>query len=149
MLKRDPAQRSKASSLQIVLRTFGTMDMLAFVAVVMPVAWMETGHRWTGLGTFPDAPLAEYLARSGSLMYGLHGVFLWLLATDPARYEKLIHWVATITVFHGAGMLAIDVAAGMPLWWTVIEGPAFSLTGLVILISQRHGAEKPRLQSDR
>ena len=147
MLKRDPEKRIAASSLQIVLRTFGVMDMIAFIAVVMPTAWMETGHQWAGLGAFPDVPIATYLARSGSLMYGLHGVFLFLLATDTTRYEKLIRWIAAITVAHGAAMLMIDVAARMPLWWIVVEGPAFSFTGVAIRVTQRLATSRAHVDS--
>jgi hypothetical protein len=113
------------------------MDMLAFIAVAMPAAWIETGHQWAGMGAFPDAPVAGYLARSASLMYGLHGMLLFLLATDTVRYEKLIRWIAGMTVLHGAFMLTIDLVEQMPLWWTLFEGPAFSLTGVVILVAQR------------
>jgi len=113
------------------------MDMLAFIAVAMPMAWIETGHQWAGLGAFPDAPVTGYLARSASLMYGLHGLLLFLLATDTVRYGKLIRWIAGMTVLHGAFMLTIDLVEEMPLWWTMVEGPAFSLTGIVILVAQR------------
>jgi len=137
MLKRDPAQRTSNLPLRVVLRAFGVMDMVAFIAVVMPTAWIETGHQWTGLGAFPEAPVAAYLARSASMMYGLHGLFLVLLSTDTVRYEKLIRWIAGLTVLHGGFMLAIDLVEQMPLWWTVVEGPAFSLTGVVVLAAQR------------
>lgn len=136
MLKRDLTKHTSSRSLQVILRTFGSMDLVAFIAVVMPSAWIETGHQWAGLGSFPDAPVAAYLARSGSLMYGLHGVFLILLATDTVRYEKLIRWIAAVTVLHGGFMLAIDLVERMPLWWTLVEGPAFSLTGVVVLVTQ-------------
>lgn len=137
MPKRDPPQQTSTLPLRVVLRTFAVMDMLAFMAVVMPTAWMQTGHQWAGLGEFPAAPVAAYLARSASLMYGLHGVFLFLLSMDTVRYEKLIRWIAAVTVFHGGIMLTIDVVENMPLWWTLLEGPAFSLTGVVVLIAQR------------
>ena len=102
------------------------------------MAWIETGHQWAGLGSFPDAPVAGYLARSASLMYGLHGLLLFLLATDTVLYRKLIRWIAGMTVLHGGFMLTIDVVEHMPLWWTIVEGPAFSLTGIVILVAQRY-----------
>lgn len=137
MLKHDPAKQTSARSLPLILRAFGAMDMLAFIAVAMPTAWIENGHQWVGLGAFPDAPVAGYLARSASMMYGLHGVFLFLLATDTVRYGKLIRWVAGITVLHGGVMFAIDLFEQMPLWWTLVEGPAFSLTGIVVLAAQR------------
>jgi hypothetical protein len=113
------------------------MDMLAFIAVAMPMAWIETGHQWAGLGSFPDAPVAGYLARSASLLYGLHGMLLFLLATDTVGYRKLIRWIAGMTVLHGGFMLTIDLVEQMPLWWTMVEGPAFSLTGVAILVAQR------------
>jgi len=113
------------------------MDMVAFIAVAMPIAWIETVHQWAGMGSFPDAPVAGYLARSASLMYGLHGMVLFLLATDTVRYRKLIRWIAGMTVLHGGFMLTIDLVEQMPLWWTIVEGPAFSLTGIVILVAQR------------
>ena len=137
MLERDPSKRTSSHSLRVILRAFGVMDMLAFIAVAMPMAWIETGHQWAGLGSFPDAPVAGYLARSASLMYGLHGMLLFLPATDTERYRKLIRWIAGITVLHGAFMLTIDLVEHMPLWWTIVEGPAFSLTGVVILVTQR------------
>jgi len=148
MPEQDSAIPPSPNALQVVLRTFGVMDMLAFIAVVMPHAWMATGHQWAGLSSFPDAPLVGYLARSASLMYGLHGLFLFLLATDTVRYHKLIRWVAGVTVIHGAFMLTIDVVEQMPLWWTVVEGPAFSFTGIVILVAQRYVSSGTSVRSE-
>jgi len=137
MLKRHPHKRTSTRSLRVILRAFGVVDMLAFIAVAMPIAWIETGHRWAGLGEFPAVAVAAYLARSASLMYGLHGMLLFLLATDTVRYGKLIRWIGGMTVFHGGFMLTIDLVEQMPLWWILVEGPAFSLTGVVILVAQR------------
>ena len=137
MLKRDLNPNTAARPLVMILRAFGVMDMLAFIAVVMPAAWIENGHLWAGLGAFPEEPVAGYLARSASMMYGLHGVVLFLLSTDTQRYEKLIRWIAGVTVIHGGVMFAIDVVEQMPFWWTSVEGPAFSLTGIMILVAQR------------
>jgi hypothetical protein len=77
-------------------------------------------------------------------MYGLHGMLLFLLATDTMRYRRLIRWIAGVTVIHGGFMLTIDLVEQMPLWWVLVEGPAFSLTGIVILVAQRftNGVER-------
>lgn len=144
MLERESDKPTATRLLPMILRAFGVMDMVAFIAVVMPLTWIENGHQWAGLGTFPDAPVAVYLARSASLMYGLHGLFLFLLATDTVRYEKLIRWIAGVTVIHGTFMLTIDLVAQMPLWWTIVEGPAFSLTGIVVLAAQRWEGQSAR-----
>ena len=38
---------------------------------------------------------------------------------------------------------AIDLAEGMPRWWTLFEGPAFAATGAVVLALQRQ-TDAPR-----
>ena len=57
-----------------LLWILGVMMLTALFAVVMPTDWMAATHAWLGLGTFPEAPITEYMARSLSMMYGLHGV---------------------------------------------------------------------------
>ncbi|MCA9123694.1 MAG: hypothetical protein H6822_15625 [Planctomycetaceae bacterium] len=122
--------------LVVALRCLGGLDMLAFVAVVMPTAWIEWGHRWCGLGEFPDEPIANYLARSASALYALHGLLVLYMSRDPQRYWPLIRFFARLAVAHGVVMFAIDWASEMPLWWTALEGPAFTATGLVVLATQ-------------
>lgn len=123
-------------SLIVALRVFGVIDMLAFIAVVMPTAWIQVGHRWSGLDEFPDAPVASYLARSASALYALHGLLLVYMSYDVSRYWPLIRFLARFAVAHGFVMLCIDLAVGMPTWWTAFEGPAFSGTGLIVLLAQ-------------
>jgi hypothetical protein len=122
--------------LRVALRVLGVTDSLAFIAVVMPATWIEWGHQWSGLGEFPDAPIAEYLARSASALYALHGLMILYISCDVRRYWPLIRFMASIAVVHGAIMFGIDVAAGMPGWWTSFEGPAFTATGLMVLVAQ-------------
>ena len=42
------------------------------------------------LGPFPTAPIVEYLARSLSAFYALHGVITLVISTDVPRYRPLI-----------------------------------------------------------
>ncbi len=121
---------------RVALRVLGVTDMLAFIAVVMPAAWIQWGHQWSGLGEFPDEPIAAYLARSASALYALHGLMLIYISFDVRRYWPLIRFMASIAVAHGLIMYSIDVAVGMPVWWTRFEGPAFSTTGLIVLAAQ-------------
>jgi len=114
----------------------GIIDMLAFVAVVMPSTWIQLGHELAGLGEFPAAPIAGYLARSASALYGLHGMIVFYISFRVARYWGLIRFMATLALFHGLVMLAIDLAEGMPIWWTILEGPAFTSTGAGVLLAQ-------------
>ncbi len=122
--------------LAILLRVLGGTDMLAFIAVLMPASWIEFGHQTTGLGDFPEAPIASYLARSASALYALHGLMIVYMSFDVQRYWHLIGFLARIAVVHGFVMLGIDLAVGMPVWWTALEGPAFAATGLIVLVAQ-------------
>ena len=141
MLKRDETATSSAKQatdlpLVIALRVLGATDMLAFIAVAMPMSWVQLGHQWSGLGQFPDAPIANYLARSASALYALHGLMVVYMSFDVQRYWPLIRFLARVALAHGVVMFCIDVAVGMPTWWTALEGPAFSATGLVVIIAQ-------------
>jgi hypothetical protein len=130
------AKPASVRPLRVALRVLGVTDMLAFIAVVMPTAWIQWGHQWSGLGEFPDAPIAGYLARSASALYALHGLMILYISCDVRRYWPLIRVMASIAVAHGAVMFGIDVAVGMPAWWIAFEGPAFTATGLMVLLAQ-------------
>jgi hypothetical protein len=113
----------------VVLRAFGVLDVCAAGAVVMPVRWMAAAHAWLGLGVMPDGPLVGYLARSAAALYVLHGAMVLFLSLDVRRYWRLITFLAVAAVLHGAVMLGIDLAEGMPFWWTAFEGAGFAATG--------------------
>ena len=123
--------------LQLLLRALGTLDLLAFAAVLMPEDWMAATHAWLGMGDFPRTPLVDYLARSVSLMYAQHGAVFLFLSGDVRRYRPLIRVMAIIAVVSGGIMLAIDLRAGIPLFWTVVEGPGYIVLAVAVLALQR------------
>lgn len=125
-------------SLVVALRVFGMIDMLAFIAVLMPRAWIVFTHETAGLGEFPDVPVASYLARSASALYGFYGVVLWYIATDVRHYWRLITFFARLAIVLGGVLLTIDLIEQMPLWWTLVEGPMFATAGFVTLRVQRY-----------
>ena len=116
------------------LRGLGLIDLCAVVAVVMPGGWMQIGHAAAGLGDLPEAPIVGYLARSASALYALHGLLVIYMSLDVWRHWGLIRFFAAAAVVHGMVMLSIDLREGMPFWWTVVEGPSFAATGLVVLV---------------
>jgi hypothetical protein len=118
--------------LTALLRFSGVVITLAFLAVLMPGEWMVATHRTLGLGELPRAPIVEYLTRSLAALYGFHGVLLLIIAADPIRYRVLVWYVASMNVTFGAMMVAIDLYAGMPLLWTLLEGPPIAVMGLAI-----------------
>ena len=120
--------------LKIVLRIGGAVTAGAFLTIFQPVDWMASNHEALGLGTFPRAPIVDYLARSIALLYGFHGVLMLIVATDPIRYRPIVTYIAVMDVVFGVAIAAIDYHAGLPLWWTVGESTSIFVTGIVIAI---------------
>ncbi|MBI2927655.1 MAG: hypothetical protein HYY24_18320 [Verrucomicrobia bacterium] len=103
--------------LKLLLRAFGGVSVLAVFAVVMPRGWMGVVHEWLGMGTLPDAPIVDYLARSTSALCALYGGLLLVLATDVRRYARVITYQAIATIALSAVGAGFGLRAGMPAWW--------------------------------
>jgi hypothetical protein len=85
---------------------------------------MAATHRWLGLGEeMPSGPVVEYLARSLSAFYALFSAICLLLASDLERYRPLVRFLGVLFALFGLVAFGIDLAAGMPWWWTAFEGP--------------------------
>ena len=119
--------------LVFLLRLGSVMLLSAFGAVFLPTAWMESTHAWLGLGEFPASPLVEYLTRSVAALYGVHGGLLLVLATDVRRFHGIVRYVAAMNIVLGVLLLGIDLHAGIPWWWTLVEGPPVAVIGVVLL----------------
>ena len=122
--------------LTILMRVVGTAALFAIVAVFMPRAWIDRCHEVLRFGPLPDGPVVEYLARCTSLAYVLAGVVQWWLSLDVRRYGRAIVGLGVIMLVSGMVLLWIDIVAGMPPWWTVMEGPFGVGMGAVYLILQ-------------
>jgi hypothetical protein len=128
-----PPGDSSDRGLRILLRVLGAIDALALVAVAMPEASMARVHEFLQLGELPSAPLVGYLTRSASLLYAMHGVMIVFISFDTPRYRPLIRFLAWLAIVHGLLLLLIDWREQMPLWWTLLEGPAYCAMGLAVL----------------
>ena len=127
----------RITALTVLLRLAGLITLTAFVAMVLPAAWMASTHRALGFGDWPETPVFEYLARSIAALYGFHGGLLVLIAGDPARHITIVKYMAFMYVAFGLIVLAIDLDAGMPMWWTLAEGPPIAMTGVVFAVLAR------------
>ena len=124
------------------LRATGALDLLAVVAVIAPRKWIAISHQMLGMGEFPSSPVAGYLARSTSIWYAAFGFLLWFVSFDVERYSQLIQCLAWMMVAQGFLILGIDLAEGMPVWWTVIEGPCSAFLGAGLLLFHRWSRTK-------
>jgi hypothetical protein len=125
------------SVLVILLRLVGLSALLALAAVFMPYSWMAATHRWLGLGEMPTGPVVEYLARSLSASYAVMGVLCLVVAADLERYRPLVRWLALVFALMSVVLLGVDLAAGMPWWWSAFEGPRGVVVAMLLFLLAR------------
>jgi hypothetical protein len=114
------------------LRLLAVVVLTALVPAVMPFEWMKDIHRLLGMGELPEQPIVGYLTRSLSAMYAMHGALILFVSLDVRRYLPVVKCLAVLCILFGAGMLVLDAAVGMPVWWTAVEGPFVVLLGGVV-----------------
>jgi hypothetical protein len=115
-----------------VLRITGGVTVLAFGAALMPEPWFVTISLRLGQD-FADLPLTYYLARHLSVMYGLIGLGLLVIASDLQRYGPLVPWLSWGAIALGGLQLVIDQWSGLPAWWTWGESLSTIAGGLMLL----------------
>lgn len=126
--------------LKLVLRLIGGIELCAIPFILLPVAWMDAVHdNLLGLGPLPDRPITEYMARSLSAMYALHGAVVFRLSFDVPRFRPLVPFLGGLHVLLGLVILGIDLAAGLPWWWVLGEGPGIAVGGTALLVLARIG----------
>jgi hypothetical protein len=130
--------------LVLLLRLMGIAEVCAFIGLVMPTAWMAAAHERLGLGAFPEAPIAPYLARCLSAFYMMHGGVLLICASDVRRYATLIVYVAVTGIVFSAVITVLDVVAGLPWYWTVGEGPFLTAISVAFLLLLRRVLKESR-----
>jgi hypothetical protein len=129
-------------ALVILLRFVGVGSLFALIAVLMPMSWMVGTHRWLGLGEMPTDPVVEYLARDLSAFYALVGALLLVMASDLERYRPLVRFFALAFIVLSILFTGVDLAAGMPWWWTASEGPGGVVFGVLMLLLARPASSK-------
>jgi hypothetical protein len=120
--------------LATLLRLAGVVTACGFFAIFLPVDWMIATHEWLGLGVFPRSPLVDYLTRSIAALYGFHGCLLLIIASDPIKYRALVWYAAVMNIGFGIILFVVDLHAGMPMFWTMAEGPPIMALGIVVAI---------------
>jgi hypothetical protein len=129
---------------KLFLRVIGTAALFALVAVVMPYSWMNAIHQRLGMGTLPSEPIVGYLARSTSAFYALLGALLWVVSFDLVRHRLILRFLGVAIIVFGVMLLAVDFIEGMPLWWSLWEGPINMAFGTIILILSNRLAREIR-----
>ena len=126
-----------------LVRLQGFILSAAAVPVLMPTAWMDLLHSQLDIGPFPLAPIVEYLTRSISALYAVHGVVLVFISFDLERYRPLLGLLILLHGMLGMAMLGIDLWAMMPWWWTLCEGPPITAFAILLGLFYWRGSPAP------
>lgn len=121
-------------TLKIILRISGIMLIAALGAVFLPYETMAVIHKHLGLGQFPNLPVLDYLARSVSLFYAMHGVIIIYISFDLIKYLKFLKMLCCLGIVFGIALFIIDIQAPMPAYWIYIEGPFIIILNLLIYV---------------
>lgn len=128
-----PLTRAEVA-LKVLLIVSGAVTGVAIFPVFMPLDWMRHIHDTLALGPMPAGPIFEYLARSISALYAIHGGLCFVLATDVRRYRPVIIYVATVAVAFAGVILWIDYKVGLPRLWAATEAPTVLVLGGLLLV---------------
>ena len=80
----------------------------------------------------PTVPIVGYLARCLSAFYALFGGLCLVVASDLNRYVRLVQFIGVAFVLMGIAFTGIDLACGMPWWWTLLEGPPITAFAMLL-----------------
>src|SRR5215204_4226824 len=111
----------RESWLKLLLRLLGVICTLALIPLFAPRSWLSAGHRFLGLGEFPAAPIAEYLARSVSALCVFYGGLLLLLARDVWRFVSIIRYQAVAIMTLSAVGIFAGTRAGLPAYLVIAD----------------------------
>ncbi|MGF1581933.1 MAG: hypothetical protein ACFCD0_21620 [Gemmataceae bacterium] len=125
--------------LVLLLYVGGIAQSLAVVAIFFPYSWMERIHGWMLEEQISDTTIFSYLTRSLSMLYVAWGVVYLYIVTDVDHYLRFLLFLARLKIVLGFSLLILDVVAGMPLPWTLLEGPGIMIFSsvLVVLVRKR------------
>ncbi|MEL6104376.1 MAG: hypothetical protein AAFU85_00005 [Planctomycetota bacterium] len=132
-----PKKKTPLRWLRGLIYFVGITGLFAFVAAFMPSSWIVWITDRLGVEPFPQTPVAFYLARHLSLMYGLIGVALIYVAWDLPRFRDLIGLIAFGVIALGIMQALIDLQSELPLWWTAVESISTILGGFLLYSSSQ------------
>jgi hypothetical protein len=129
--------KTSHSTLSLLLRVLGVICILAIIAAVVPIQWIDAAHRGMRLGPFPAAPIAEYLVRSVSFLCAFYGGLLLVLARDVERFSPIITYQSIAIMLGSAFGILAGVRAGVPAVWVIADACGCWLFLLPICILSR------------
>src|SRR5262249_22985274 len=76
-----------------------------------------------------------------SAFYAVYGALCLVVAADLGRYRPLVRFLGAAFALTSAVFLGVDLAEGMPWWWTASEGPGGVVFGALLFVLARPAHE--------
>jgi hypothetical protein len=124
---------SSLRSSTIFLRILAILQLLTGLIAIMPLSWIGWWHHWLGLGRLPDDATLRYVIRGGAFVQAAIGVLVWIIANDVLRYRTLVLAVGWMYLLSGPAFYLIDSIAGMPRFWSLLDGVSCFTVGMLTL----------------
>ena len=113
------ADSLKARGLIIFLRFIAICQMLALIAVFVPIrVWLAGWYGWLGLGKVPEASaILKYVLGATAFFQAAIGLWLWLMLSNVPRYRPILILTGVIYLVAVPVFYFVDSVGGLPLWW--------------------------------
>ena len=118
--------------LRLILRIIGVSSLFAIPFIFVPFETMFAIHAELNMGDLPNTPIVNYLARSTSALYAIVGGLMVVVSFDLQRNRAVIAYIGRAFILFGMALLLVDWQYGMPLSWTLWEGPFIVVVGSII-----------------
>ena len=82
------------------------------------------------------------MPRSVSAFYALFGCLCLVQASDLESYRPLVRFVGVAFALMSLVLLGVDLAAGMPRWWSASEGQGGVVFGALLFVLARPADSK-------
>ena len=75
-------------------------------------------------------------------LFALAGALCLVVAADLERYRPLVRFLGVAFALMSVALLGVDLAAGMPWWWSASEGPGGVVFGALLFVLARPAHSK-------
>jgi len=123
-------------ALKICLWIVGIFFLTGLVGLFLPDAVWVSIVQFFGVeaAAFTDFPLAEYMLRACLAMSAIIGVYLIVMALDPAKYKVLIPLTGLALMSLGLVCLLSGLLSAMPAKWFIADSFSCMLPGTMIIV---------------
>ena len=120
------------------------MCLSSAIGIFLPASVWDGFVKFFDIGPLPDSPLFFYVARLTAATYALVGVFLIILALDPAQYRIMIPFTGIAAIVLGIVCAITGFAEKMPNLWFLGDALSAVVLGVLILIFRQQAKQAPQ-----